>query len=104
MALNSLSIAAYENIDHLLRDVTELEASLTSLIRKIHVIMRFMLMQDEVDCPALKDLRYRKDIVFSQVVRIWIVCIKGKARNSLKQRKMTKSALIFCELCSQALL
>ena len=86
MALNSFWIAAYENIDHLLRDATELEASLTSLIRKIHVVMRFMLMQDEVDYPALKDLRYRKDIVFSQVVRIWVVCIKNKCRNSLKQR------------------
>ena len=86
MALNSFWIAAYENIDHLLRDATELEASLTSLIRKIHVVMRFMLMQDEVDCPALKDLRYRKDVVFSQVVRIWVVCIKNKCRNSLKQR------------------
>lgn len=47
---------------------TNLENCVNSLIRKLNVMMQFVLMQEEADCPGLKELRNRRDIVLSQAI------------------------------------
>jgi len=60
------TLPVYDNVEELSQNVSHLETCITSLIRKINVTMRFILMQDVTDCPGLKDICYRKDVVFSQ--------------------------------------
>lgn len=53
----------------LMSALEKLEKAAQSLIRRISVTMRFILMQDELDNPSVRELQYRRDIVFSQAVR-----------------------------------
>lgn len=46
----------------------KLETSLTSLIGKINVLMRFTMMQNHVKDPQMDAIQYRGDIVFSQML------------------------------------
>lgn len=63
-----LFILDFENRNDLLVKVLALEKCVNSLICKINVLMRFVLMQEETEFVGMKDVRYRKDVVFSQSV------------------------------------
>ena len=59
---------AFSNTGELLEMVNDLKNTITSCVRRICVVMRFILMQEEVEYVTLKDVRQRRDVVFSQAV------------------------------------
>lgn len=84
------------NRNDLLVKVLVLEKCVNSLIRKISVLMRFILMQEETEFVGMKDIRYRKDVVFSQAVCRFLFCL-GFLLSSLNHANLSvcpKSVII----------
>ena len=63
-----INLSAFTNKKELLNKVLDLKNTITSCVRRICVVMRFLLMQEEFEYPTLKDVRHRRDVVFSQAV------------------------------------
>jgi len=68
-AVNQTKIdEGFSNRNDLLVMIVELETAIKSCLRKICILMRFILMQEEIEYVGLKDIRYRRDVVFSQAL------------------------------------